>query len=200
MSYLEPINCASEEIEIKKSRFIAIAKKVVSREEAINFINEVKTSYPDARHHCWAYLLGDPLNSTNCASNDDGEPSGTAGRPILSQISYSNIGNVIVVVVRFFGGVKLGAGGLVRAYRESTQKVLKALQVEEHISRIEISVACPFNEENNLRKIISSFQGEILEMSYSTNVRITVVLPEDFLPQLQQKISNVSIEIIEKTS
>lgn len=199
MSYLEPINCASEELEIKKSRFIAIAKKIVSREEALNFINEVKTSYPDARHHCWAYLLGDPVNSTNCASNDDGEPSGTAGRPILSQISYSNIGNIIVIVVRFFGGVKLGAGGLVRAYREVVQKVLKALAVEEYISRIEVSVACPFNKENNLRKIISSFQGEILEVSYSTDVRITITLPEDFLTQLKQEINYMPIEIIEKT-
>ena len=152
MSYLEPINCASEEVEIKKSRFIAIAKKIISREDAMNFINEVKASYPDARHHCWAYLLGDPLNPINCASNDDGEPSGTAGRPILSQISYSNIGNLIVVVVRFFGGVKLGVGGLVRAYREVVQKVLKTLHESKKDQVLTIALVkrsfsigyCPF--------------------------------------------------------
>lgn len=199
MSYLEPINCASEELEIKKSRFIAVVKKVVSREEALNFINEVKVSYPNAGHYCWAYLLGAPLNSTNCASNDDGEPSGTAGRPILSQISYSNIGNVVVVVVRFFGGIKLGAGGLVRAYREVTQKALQVLEVEKHIAKIEIEITCPFNEENNLRKLIASYQGEIITMSYSTNVRLTITLPEDFMTRLQQEINYMPIEIIEKT-
>jgi len=199
MPYLEPINCASEEVEIKKSHFIAIAKKIDSRKEALNFISEVKALYSDARHHCWAYLLGDPVNSTNCGSNDDGEPSGTAGRPILSQINYNNIGNIIVVVVRFFGGVKLGVGGLVRAYREVTQKVLKVIEVEEYISRVEIYIVCPFSKENNLRKVISSFKGEVLEMSYSTNVRMTVTLPEDFLTQLKQEINYMPIEIIEKT-
>lgn len=199
MSYLEPVNSVSEEIVIKKSRFIAIAKKVVTRDEAMAFINELKESYPDARHHCWAYLLGDPLNSTNCGSNDDGEPSGTAGRPILSQINYSNIGNIVVVIVRYFGGIRLGAGGLVRAYRESAQKALKALEVEEHIPCVEISLVCPFSEENNLRKIITFFQAEILEMSYSSNVKLTVIFPEDFLTQLQQEINNVPIEMIEES-
>jgi uncharacterized YigZ family protein len=199
LSYLEPVNSVSEEIVIKKSRFIAIAKKVVTRDEAMAFINELKESYPDARHHCWAYLLGDPLNSTNCGSNDDGEPSGTAGRPILSQINYSNIGNIVVVIVRYFGGIRLGAGGLVRAYRESAQKALKALEVEEHIPCVEISLVCPFSEENNLRKIITFFQAEILEMSYSSNVKLTVIFPEDFLTQLQQEINNVPIEMIEES-
>lgn len=196
MSYLEPVNSVSEEIVIKKSRFIAIAKKVVTRDEAMSLINELKESYPDARHHCWAYLLGDPLNSTNCGSNDDGEPSGTAGRPILSQINYSNIGNVIVVIVRYFGGIRLGAGGLVRAYRESAQKALKALEVEEYIPCVEISLVCPFSEENNLRNIIASLKGEILEIAYSSDVSFSVALPEAFLSQLQQAINNVPIELI----
>jgi len=199
LSYLEPVNSVSEEIVIKKSRFIAIAKKVVTRDEAMAFINELKESYPDARHHCWAYLLGDPRNSTNCGSNDDGEPSGTAGRPILSQINYSNIGNVVVVIVRYFGGIRLGAGGLVRAYRESAQKALKALEVQEYIPCVEISLVCPFSEENHLRKIITSFQAEILKMSYSSDVKLTVIFPEDFLTQLQQEINNVPIEIIEES-
>lgn len=199
MPYKEPINKSHIEIEIKKSRFIGFAKKALTRQEAMAFINDLKESYPDARHHCWAYLLGDPLNSTNCGSNDDGEPSGTAGRPILSQINYSNIGNVVVVIVRYFGGIRLGAGGLVRAYRESAQKALKALEVEEYIPCVEISLVCPFSEENHLRKIITSFKAEILEMSYSSDVKFTVIFPEDFLTQLQQEINNVPIEMIEES-
>ncbi len=197
MSYLEPVNSVSEEIEIKKSRFISFAKKVISRDQAMEFIQELRDAFPDARHVCWAYLLGDPKNSTNCASNDDGEPSGTAGKPILSQINYSSIGNVAVVIVRYFGGIRLGAGGLVRAYRESAQKALKALEVEEHITHVELLVNCPFSEENSLRKIIESLQGEILKIDYSYEVRIAVSLPEAFISRLKQEFHNTSIEIIE---
>ncbi len=199
MSYKEPINKSHIEIEIKKSRFIGFARKVNSRQEAMALIDELKQSYHDARHICWGYLIGDPKNSTNSGCNDDGEPSGTAGRPILSQINYSNIGNVVVVIVRYFGGIRLGAGGLVRAYRESAQKALKALEVEEYIPCVEISLVCPFSEENHLRKIITSFQAEILEMSYSFDVKLTVIFPEDFLTQLQQEINNVPIEMIEES-
>lgn len=198
VSYFEPINCVSKEVEIKKSRFIGFAKKAVSREEAIEFITKLKESYPDARHHCWGYLIGEPKNSTNSGYNDDGEPSGTAGKPILSQINYSNIGNVVVVIVRYFGGIRLGAGGLVRAYRESAQTVLDALEVEKYISHVEISAICSFSEENSLRKIIASLQGEILDVSYSSGVRFRVNIPEAFLVQLKEETYNTAIELIEE--
>jgi uncharacterized YigZ family protein len=199
MSFKTPLDTSHTEVEIKKSRFIGFAKKALTRREAMDFINELKKSYPDARHVCWGYLIGDPKNSTNSGCNDDGEPSGTAGKPILSQINYSNIGNIVVVIVRYFGGIRLGAGGLVRAYRESAQKTLKALVVEEHIPRVEISLTFPFKEENNLRKIVASLQGKILEVLYSSKVKSTVSLPKDSLSKLQQEINNTPIEIIEAT-
>jgi uncharacterized YigZ family protein len=195
MTYNEPIDTAHIEIVIKKSRFIGFAKKVVTREEAIEFIKELRESYPDARHVCWAYLLGDPNNSTNCASNDDGEPSGTAGKPILAQINYNNIGNVVVVIVRYFGGIRLGAGGLVRAYRKSAQQALLGLTTEEYIPQEEILIELPFNEENTIRQALASFNGEIISCDYDSMVALRVLLPVSNIHELELLMVNMSANI-----
>ncbi len=195
MTYNEPIDTAHIEIVIKKSRFIGFAKKVVTREEAITFVSELKAAYPDARHHCWAYSLGDPQNPTNCASNDAGEPSGTAGKPILAQINYSNIGNVVVVIVRYFGGIRLGAGGLVRAYRKSAQQALLALDTEEFVPLEEIIIELPFNEENAIRQLISSLDGELIALDYTSMVKITALLPCSRTPELELSLGNMVAHI-----
>lgn len=192
MSYKEPLNTSHIEIEIKKSRFIGFAKKANTRQEAITFINELKQSYPDSRHICWGYLIGDPNNSTNAGCNDDGEPSGTAGKPILAQINYSNIGNVVVAVVRYFGGIRLGAGGLVRAYRESAQKSLLELETKEYIPIEEILIELPFNEESAIRKAISNLHGEILSCDYGTMIKIRGLLPVSSIQELDFLISSMA--------
>lgn len=102
--------------KLKKSEFIAYAYPVTSRGQAMFHVEQLREQYPDARHFCWAYIIGDPDNTTSAGFDDDGEPSGTAGRPILNVLQHKSIGNVIVIVVRYFGGIKLGAGGLTRAY------------------------------------------------------------------------------------
>ncbi|PLA74650.1 YigZ family protein [Hydrogenovibrio sp. SC-1] len=197
MAYLEPVNAVVEETEIKKSRFIAYAKKVVSRQQAMEYVSELRVAYPDARHVCWGYVIGDPNNSTNSGCNDDGEPSGTAGKPILSQIHYSNIGNVVVVIVRYFGGIRLGAGGLVRAYRESAQKGLKALQTEDYIPKLELSLDCPYEEEALIRRVMASLQGEITDAIYTTQVNLLVSIPTHSLTLLQDQLASLSATIIE---
>lgn len=191
MAYLEPINRVVEEIEIKKSRFIAYAKKVMSREQAMAYVDELREAYPDARHVCWGYVIGDPNNSTNSGCSDDGEPSGTAGKPILSQINYSNIGNVVVVCVRYFGGIRLGAGGLVRAYRESAQTALKALKTEPYIPQSVITLKCPFAEEATIRRMISALQGEITDAIYKTDVELRVSMPTPQIDALQTQLASL---------
>jgi uncharacterized YigZ family protein len=193
--FLEPEGSSREEIEIKKSRFISYAKKVVSRNEVMEYVSELREKYADARHVCWGYVIGDPNNSTNSGCNDDGEPSGTAGKPILSQINYSNIGNVVVVSVRYFGGIRLGAGGLVRAYRESAQKALLALRTLEHIAISEITIICPFDEESQIRRIIDSLSGKIYDISYSVEVEMMVKLPESSVTQLQDSLITLSARL-----
>lgn len=190
MSYLEPLSTSHEEVEVKKSRFISFARKASSRQEAMTLIDELRQAYPDARHICWGYLVGDPKNSTNSGCNDDGEPSGTAGKPILTQINYSNIGNVVVAVVRYFGGIRLGAGGLVRAYRESAHTALLALETEEFEPSKNIIIELPFNEENAIRQLISKLDGEIISSDYDSIVIITALLPCSKIPKLELSLGN----------
>jgi len=190
MSYKEPVNQACTEIEIKKSRFIGYSKKASSRQHALDFVNELRETYPDARHICWGYVIGDPQNSTNSGCNDDGEPSGTAGKPILAQINYSNIGNVVVAIVRYFGGIRLGAGGLVRAYREAAQNALVALETEDFVRLEEIIIHLPFNEENDIRRLILNLGGQIKASDYSSMVSLAVLLPSSHLPDLELSLGN----------
>jgi len=116
-----PQATAQAEIEIKKSRFIGLAKQINDREQGMLWLAKVKATYPDARHHCWAYLLGNPSCATNAGMGDDGEPSGTAGKPILNVLQHKGVGDIMLIVVRYFGGIKLGAGGLNRTYGQAAQ-------------------------------------------------------------------------------
>ncbi len=198
MSYKEPMDTSHSEIEIKKSRFIGFAQKALTRHEAMDFIKELKESYPDARHICWGYLIGDPQNSTNSGCNDDGEPSGTAGRPILAQIKYSNIGNVVVAIVRYFGGIRLGAGGLVRAYRESAQNALKALDVADYVLYTEVTLVCPFKEESEVRRLIADHYGQVLSEAYEEGVTVQALFPEANINKLKQGLLRMSASVVEK--
>lgn len=196
MSYKQPLNTAQIEIEIKKSRFIGFAKKVTHREDAIAFVNEQKAAYPDARHVCWGYVIGDPKNSTNSGCHDDGEPSGTAGKPILAQINYSHIGNVVVAIVRYFGGIRLGAGGLVRAYRQAAQAALMALETEEYVSFEDLTLALPFNEETLIRQLIASFNGQLVSADYGTEVTFKLQLPQAQIEAFTESIGNFSAYLL----
>ena len=196
MSYQEPINRSRIELEIKKSRFIGFATKVNNRYEAMTFIDELKQTYPDARHICWGYIVGDPNNSTNAGCHDDGEPSGTAGKPILTQINYSLIGNVIVVVVRYFGGIRLGAGGLVRAYREAAQAALLALKTKPFIALEKLTIELPFHEENTIRQLIAGLEGELISADYNTKVKFSVKVPALSINELGSSLAKMEATIM----
>ncbi|CAG0912002.1 unnamed protein product, partial [Cyprideis torosa] len=111
-AFFVPASRVEHELVVNKSRFIAWIAPASDREQAMALLDEARLAYPDARHHCWAYVLGNPSNAASAAANDDGEPAGTAGKPILNVIQHKAIGNIMVVVIRYFGGIKLGAGGL----------------------------------------------------------------------------------------
>ncbi len=177
MSYLIPVALAKAEVVIKKSRFIAYAKPIVSREAGMNWLVEIKKSYPDARHHCWAYLIGNPQCASNAGTGDDGEPSGTAGKPMLNVLNHKNIGDVMVIVVRYFGGIKLGAGGLARAYGQATQAVMEVLCTEERTEMVCISLTCDFALEQKIRYWIDNMGGKVLKIDYTQQVEMNVSAP-----------------------
>lgn len=178
MAYDTPAAEALAEIEIKKSRFIAHARRIDDRQAAMAWLAELKAAYPDARHHCWAYLLGDPARASSAAMGDDGEPSGTAGKPILNVLQHKGVGDVMLVVVRYFGGIKLGAGGLTRAYGQAAQAVMEALPIERREPRTTLTVRCGFAREQGVRHWLSLRDGEVLRVDYGQDVRMQLELPE----------------------
>ncbi len=178
MSYPIPAAVCKTEYEIKKSRFIAWAAYAPDRESAMQFLQQAKAEYPDARHHCWAYLLGNPSSAASAAMSDDGEPSGTAGKPILNVLQHKGVGDVMLVVTRYFGGIKLGAGGLVRAYSASAQQAMEQLSVQQRIAMVHYQVTCDFSQEQFLRHWLGAQQGSVDETTYAENVQLSISLPQ----------------------
>ena len=175
--YVTPAATIERELAIKKSRFIARAGLVADRQAALAFVEAVKADYPDARHHCWAYLIGNPDTAATAAMSDDGEPSGTAGKPILNVIQHKGIGDVIVVVTRYFGGIKLGAGGLVRAYAGSTQQVLADLPLDEHRPQRAFTLAFDFADEQPLRHWSDQHGAQLQSIDYGPRVTARLNVP-----------------------
>jgi uncharacterized YigZ family protein len=183
--YPVPSKTLEREIERRKSRFIAHAGRVGTREEAMAFLQSVRDRYPDARHHCWAYLVGDPETATSAAMNDDGEPSGTAGKPILNVIQHKGIGDVMVVVARYFGGVKLGAGGLVRAYAGATEAVLSELPVAARVPLETVRMDMDFAHEQAVRHWAGERDAEVLAIDYGEGVTMRLRLPAEQCDELK---------------
>lgn len=178
MSYQIPLQQTVAEIEIKKSRFIAYAQHIETREAGMAWLETIKKEYPDARHHCWAYLIGNPSCASNAGMGDDGEPSGTAGKPILNVLQHKMVGDVMIIVVRYFGGVKLGAGGLTRAYGQAAQAVMEILPTLQQIPTVNIEVTCNFAKEQQVRHLTQQVNGEVTAIEYSHYVQMTIQIPE----------------------
>lgn len=193
MTYLTPATETENKIVLKKSRFIARTTKVQSKQEAHDFLARAKKDYPDARHHCWAYILGNPLSPTAASMNDDGEPSGTAGRPILNVIQHKKIGDIMVIIVRYFGGIKLGAGGLVRAYSGSTEKVIALLPTEQIIIKHTLTISLAFHQEQRCRHWAKQHQADLYHVIYSNAVQMTIDIPNNHLAAFHDFCSSYNI-------
>ncbi len=173
----------TSEIEIQKSRFLGFAKYVVTQDEAEEFIKSLKEKYSDARHVCFAYKL-----DSTAKMSDDGEPSGTAGRPILGVIENKGLQNVVVAVVRYFGGIKLGAGGLIRAYVESATKTLEcAPKVKWEEARL-CSLVLSFSEYQKFERSIANRKIKILKTEFSDVVNLSLVIAKN------EKVENIQQE------
>ncbi len=177
-SYQQPAALVETTLEVKKSRFIAWLCPAASREAAMEHLARAQDHYPDARHHCWAYLLGAPHQPLTMASSDDGEPSGTAGKPILNVMQHKPVGDAMVIVSRYFGGIKLGAGGLVRAYSQAAQQAYDAGCFILHEATTECTITCGFHNEQSLRHWLEMYDGQVVEAHYGAEVQLSVAVPE----------------------
>ena len=189
MSYQTLKRAVTARLEIKKSEFIAYAYPVNSREEAMFHVEQLRKQYADARHHCWAYIIGDPDNTTSAGFDDDGEPNGTAGRPILNVLQHKSIGNVIIIVVRYFGGIKLGAGGLTRAYAGSAQAAVDEMTLSTYVPMVQVKILAEFATEAQCRYIVDSLNGSIDNVAYSKQVILTVTLAEADINNLKESLA-----------
>lgn len=186
MAYQVVYEGGEGEIVEKKSRFIATVRPVESEEEAVAFINEMKKKYWDARHNCSAFVIGANQELTRCS--DDGEPAQTAGRPMLDVLLKEGITNVAVVVTRYFGGVLLGTGGLVRAYQKAVQEGLAASEIIEKREGFLLYINTDYNGIGKLQYLFGQKEISILESEYAADVKMTVLVPLERKEEIEKAV------------
>lgn len=199
--YHIPAEETRTEIEVKKSRFIATLAPVFSVDEARAFISRIKAEFADASHNVPAYQIGFGASVTAHCS-DDGEPSGTAGRPMLAVVQGSGLGDLAVVVTRYFGGTKLGTGGLVRAYGEATKAVIAATPLAQKVPTHLVMVAFPYSYVERMRRLVEGHNGRILDETFAADVTLTAQFTVDAFDAFQSELieqshGSLRAEIIE---
>lgn len=189
--YPIPATQTRAELLVVNSRFIATAAPVFSVDEAKTFIQRMKQEFADATHNVPAYLVGYGATVTaHC--QDDGEPSGTAGRPILAVLQGSGLGDIAVVVTRYFGGTKLGTGGLVRAYTDATKEVLAILPHAEKIPTHTVMMVLPYNLLERMRLLVAAHNGRILDETFAADITLTAQFTVERFPLFQAALHEMT--------
>lgn len=187
-SYMVPAESVSISREIKRSRFITHIGRARNKTQALDFIAGIRDAYSDAAHNCWAYIAGRPNATIDVGMSDNGEPHGTAGKPMLNILQHSGIGEIVTVVTRYFGGIKLGTGGLVRAYGGSVQAALKELSLTEVRELKQIRISIPYSFESDVRQLLDRMKLSILKAGYTDNVVLDVKVPADEVNGFRERI------------
>ncbi|MDT3387095.1 MAG: YigZ family protein [Bacteroidota bacterium] len=176
----------------KRSKFLAFAHHVKSVEEAMELIEMYRKKYYDARHCCWAYMLG-PEGETFRA-NDDGEPSSTAGKPILGQIRSSELSDVLICVVRYYGGVNLGTGGLIVAYRTAAADAIANSKIEERLVEEKITYRFSYPMMNSVMQVVKSTEARIIAQNFDNTCEIVLSIRQSRAEELKQRLKHLSFE------
>lgn len=176
-AYKIPLSEAEVETEVKKSRFIASLCPVGSEAEAKAFVERQRSRFPGANHHCWAFVASAPQALTGLGSSDDGEPSGTAGRPMLAVLAGAEVGQACVVVTRFFGGIKLGTGGLVRAYSQAVRAVLEQTPLATLTPQAHYRLTYPYSLTAAVDALLNRFDVSRNDQQFTAQVRLQLSLP-----------------------
>ncbi|AQP34950.1 YigZ family protein [Vibrio anguillarum] len=190
--YLIPALPTQFEEEIKKSLFITYLAHTPSVDAAKAFVAQIKTKHSDARHNCWGFVAGRPEDSMLWGFSDDGEPSGTAGKPILAQLAGSSVGELTAVVTRYYGGIRLGTGGLVKAYGGGVQQALKQLQTIEKKITTKLSLTLDYGFVPIAQSIIAQYEALEVEADYKEQVKFLVEIELRHLDAFSQTIINKS--------
>lgn len=194
------ISKAVENIIIKEkgSKFIGFAFQINNELELKNALEKVRLEHPKATHHCYAFRLG--LNGENYRANDDGEPSGSAGLPIFNQLLAHEITNILVIVVRYYGGTKLGVSGLVKAYKESAKITLEECEIITNELESEIEITFNFNQQNIIFTMLSKFDAKVLQFDANDNCILTASVKTAKVESISEKLSEmqfISLKVID---
>ena len=187
--YLVPKAEHAAEIIVTKSKFIGTLRRIQSLEEMRAFCNELREKHPKANHNCWATIAGSPGDAKGYGFSDDGEPGGTAGKPMFKVLQYSGVGQIGVVVTRYFGGVKLGTGGLVRAYTEAIQAVMESAEMVPFSPSVSLSCVFPYEHESSFRYVVEKHSVQKAEFEYTDCVRVKLTLDEAELQGLEEGLN-----------
>lgn len=180
----------------KRSKFIAYAFPIDSVDDIKSNIDKLKKEYYDARHVCWAYMLG--ADRSEFRANDDGEPSGTAGKPILGQINSNELTNILIAVVRYFGGIKLGTSGLIVAYREAAAEVIAGAEIVEKTVDCQVSFEFEYPFMNDVMKIVKDMEPAIVIQSYDMDCSMTLEIRKARYDELMSRLKKVeSLRLIQ---
>lgn len=190
--YLVPAGRCRRELEAQRSRFIATLGPAATPEAARSLLDEVAQEFPDATHHCWAFVAGSPGSTTHIGMSDDGEPHGTAGRPILEVLLHSGIGEVAAVVTRFYGGTNLGKGGLARAYGGVTSTALGDIPTVRKVERVAFRLQLEYGWLDPFRREVEDVGGELTDEVYGEHVVLTLRVPVSSVQRLQDALARMS--------
>lgn len=189
MEYPIPQADTQFEEEIKKSRFITYLRHTEGLEQAKAFWSEIKALHPNARHHCWAAVAGTPNDSQQYGFSDDGEPSGTAGKPMLNYLLGSGIGEISAVVVRYYGGILLGTGGLVRAYGNGVQQALQQLPTIRKVLRKSYRLQLSYDQFNDTQHLLSHYDFEMQDQQFSEQITLIIGIIPTELAKIQHDLT-----------
>lgn len=173
----------------KMSKFLAFVEPVQSADEAKAIIKRYANEYHDARHVCWAYMIG--TDRSEYLSSDNGEPSGTAGKPILGQINSFGLTNVVIVVVRYFGGIKLGTSGLIVAYREAARIAIEEGEIQECHEQAQVTFTFPYLSMNDVMKLVKGGDVKMIDQQFDNTCSMTLQCDADAMPALRSRIADI---------
>jgi uncharacterized YigZ family protein len=177
---------------IQRSRFVTSLAHAPDAEAAHAFVQRIRDEFPDATHHCWAFVAGPPGSTTHIGMSDDGEPHGTAGRPMLTTLLHGGVGEVVAVCARWFGGTKLGTGGLGRAYAGGVKLALEALPTEERVERVSVGVTVGYGEVDALQRLIEELEVLVEREEYGAEVRYHCAVPVPSLDEFERRLAEAT--------
>lgn len=196
-TYLTILNPSQGTYSQLRSKFLAFAYPVKTEDEVKQHVVAIQKKYYDARHACYAYMLG--ADRQRFRANDNGEPSGTAGKPILGQINSNNLTDILIVVVRYFGGIKLGTSGLIQAYRAAAAEAIQAATIVEKTVDGTIDIAFPFPAMNAVMKVVKDIEPQIVDQGYADdNCTMKLTIRQGQMPVLKSRLEKIlELKIIE---